>query len=177
MKAIDARKAIQEILGVEEDGIMGKRTDAAYALLDQLPDDAEWPDNAPTEGWHSGKASSFADPADIRAFDRCKATGKTDRQCFAVGDNGIGKWGDSTRSGTGPSCALPPEDWRQFGSAARGKLVRVKANGKEVVCALKDTMPAKANVKNGAILDLNPDAAAALGLTPPFMVDAEWSWA
>lgn len=177
MKAKETRILIQRLLHVAEDGDIGPRTHAAFQLLDNLPDDAEWPPAAPAEGVHAGKASSFADPADIRAFDRCKATGKTDRQCFAVGDNGIGKWGDSTRAGTGPSCALPPEDWQQFGQQARGKLVKVRANGREVIVALKDTMPHKANIRNNAVIDLNPDAAAALGLTPPFMVDCEWEWA
>lgn len=179
MKAIDARKAIQEILHVAEDGVMGEMTDNAYSLLDGLPDDAEWPAQAPenSDGVHRVNASSFADPADVRAFERCKNQGNSDKFCFGKGDNAVGKWGDSTAAGSGPIVALPPEDWQRFGSSARGKKVLVTANGKSVVAELRDTMPHKANVKNGAGIDLNPDCASALGLNPPFMVEATWAWA
>jgi hypothetical protein len=121
-------------------------------------------------------ASSFADPADVAAFRKCKASGKSDQECFAIGDNGIGKWGDDTTTSV-PMCALPPEDWEPFGSSARGKRVIVVANGRSVVVELRDTMPHKANIKNGAGIDLNPAAVAALGLKPPIMVPATWQWA
>ena len=39
---------------------------------------------------HVVKASSFADPADVVAFKKCLKSGKTAKQCLAVGDNGIG---------------------------------------------------------------------------------------
>lgn len=129
---------------------------------------------------HQGKASSFADPSDINAFRRCKALGKSDQECFKVGDNGIGCYGDEVSEGSGPSCALPPEDSEErWGSVAKAKHkpVKVSANGKTVICILKDRMPHKKNIKNGAIIDLNPDAARALGLKPPFMVTASWNWA
>jgi hypothetical protein len=129
----------------------------------------------PVSEWHVGLASSFADPADIRAFRRCKAQGKTDQQCFKVGDNGIGKWGDDTTVAI-PMCALPPEDWEPLGNRARGARVKVHANGRWVLCRLHDTMPRKKNIKNGAIIDLNPAAAESLGLTPPFLVPARWYW-
>jgi hypothetical protein len=128
---------------------------------------------------HHVKASSFADPADVAAFRRCKAKGNSDKQCFRVGDNGIGYWEDDTSEGSGPSCALPPEDIiDQWGSMSHGwrKPVHVAANGREVICLLKDTMPHRANIKNGAGIDLNPDAVKALGLKPPIMVAAVWSW-
>ena len=121
------------------------------------------------------KASSFADPADVAAFRRCKASGKSDQECFKVGDNGIGCWGDDTTADK-PMCALPPEDWKPLGAKARGALVLVKANGREVVCELRDTMPQKANIKNGAGIDLNPAAVKALGLRQPIMVAATWEW-
>lgn len=177
MNSLDARKQIQEILGVAEDGIFGKKTQEAYDLLSHATGD--WPQMAPegSDGVHHVKASSFADPADVRAFKRCKDQGNSDQACFKVGDNAIGKWGDSTAAGAGPICALPPEDWSRFGSAARGKKVLVSANGKQVVCELRDTMPHKANSTNGAGIDLNPDAVEALGLRVPLMIDATWQWA
>ena len=124
---------------------------------------------------HRVKASSFADPADVRAFRRCKAQGKTDRECFKVGDDGMGKWGDDTTANR-PMCALPPEDWRPLGAKARGAKVRVVVNSRSVICELRDTMPAKRNIKNGAGIDLNPAACAGLGLRPPVLVAATWQW-
>ena len=121
------------------------------------------------------QASSFADPADLIAFKRAKARGLSDIEAFKFGDNCVGKWGDPTGEGTGPSCALPPEDWRPLGDKAHLAQVRVFANGRSVVCLLKDTMPKRANCK-AAQLDLNPDACEALGLTPPVMVAASWEW-
>ena len=125
---------------------------------------------------HSVKASSFADPDDVAKFRKCKAAGNSDEVCFKVGDNGIGKWGDDTTADV-PMCALPPEDWQHLGSKARGAKVQVEANGKTVVCELRDTMPHKANITNGAGIDLNSAAVKALGLTPPIMIPAVWKWA
>ena len=128
-----------------------------------------------TNNWRKVKASSFADPADKRAFDACKRRGGTDQQCFAVGDNCVGCWGDATDAAR-PMCALPLEDWAAFGKAARGRLVEVRIGGKVVVCELRDTMPRKRYITNGAGIDLNPAAVAAFGLKPPIMVAAEWRW-
>jgi len=127
---------------------------------------------------HHTKASSFADDADLAAFRRAKAKGMSDQQAFKLGDNGVGCWGDSCASGSGPRCALPPEDWKLLIPHARGAKVRVCANGHEVVCELRDRMPAKATAlaRNGCGIDLNPDAAAVLGLRPPFIVDATWQF-
>lgn len=163
------RRKIQEIIGVEQDEKIGPKTRAAFeALFDDAP--------AKDALWTEGKASSFADPKDIAAFKKCKATGKSDLECFRVGDNGIGAWGDDTTVDR-PMCALPREDWKHLGSNARGKKVRVAIAGQTVICELRDTMPAKKNIKNGAVIDLNPSAVKAFGLTPPIMKDCAWSWA
>lgn len=171
----DAAKAIQQILGVTVDGNLGPKSRAAYDQLDNLPLDAVWP--VPTDSTvHRVKASSFADPADVAAFRRCKAQGLSDKQCFRVGDNGVGKWGDDT-TGPVPMCALPPEDWQEFGEAARGKKVLVTGNKASVVCELSDTMPHKANVENGAGVDLNEAACHALGMRPPMLLEGcTWQW-
>lgn len=131
-------------------------------------------------------ASSFADPADVRAFQRCKAKGKSDLECFKVGDNGVGCWGDFTAQETDPMCALPPQEMEaKWGSVAAAKHKKVlvtltgpggKLTRKMVVCTLADRMPRKAN-KSGAGIDLNPAASKALGLRPPHLVPAEWEWA
>ena len=158
-------EAIQRVLQVPEDAKWGPVTQAA---LDDLL-------SSHRGKWHTGKASSFADPADVRAFRRCKQEGKSDQQCFKVGDNGIGKWGADTTAAR-PMVALPREDWAHLPHPS-GTRVIVEANGQSVEAELQDTMPARANITNGAIIDLNPAAAAALGLTPPFMVKARWRWA
>jgi hypothetical protein len=124
---------------------------------------------------HRGLASSFADPADVEAFLACKAHGGSDQHCFGEGDNGIGRWGDDTTVDT-PMCALPPEDWRNL-DKPRGAKVMVIANGHETECELRDTMPHRKHIHNGAIIDLNPAACKALGLHPPVMTHATWHWA
>lgn len=155
-------RKIQEILEVKVDGDWGPKSQAA---LDSLTKNKKV---------NQVKASSFADPADIASFKICKAKGGTDQECFKVGDNGIGKWGDDTTVNV-PMCALPPEDWQSLQNP-RGAKVLVKANGKQVICELRDTMPRKANIKNGAGIDLNPAAVKALGLNPPIMISATWEF-
>lgn len=141
-------------------------------------------DPAPAESnpWRKGRATSFADPADIRAFKRCKAQGKTDQECFKVGDNGIGKWGADTTQPR-PMCALPPEDWQHLrtpnGTAVEVQLLdpethEVKAG---IVCELRDTMPHKRNIKNDAVIDLNEEAWKMFGKNPPCDGLVQWRWA
>jgi len=125
-------------------------------------------------------ASSFADLADVAAFKKAIAEGKTEQEAFKVGDNGIGLWGDITARDDVPMCALPPEDWTAkwgVGSNARGKKVAVTFMGKTVVGELRDTMPHRAKIRNGAGIDLNPGFAKAFGLTPPFLLPGfNWDW-
>lgn len=178
MTANEARKHIQEILHVAEDGVIGVRSLEALHTLTGLPDDAPWPYSAPVvAGWSVVKATSFADPADVESFRRCKDKGNSDSYCFAHGDNGVGKWGDDCTEGSGPACALPPEEWAQFGSSARKKRVEIDHNGTTIVAELRDTMPHKANIHNGAGLDLNPDACKALGISIPADAQVKWRWA
>ena len=171
MSARDKWRNIQAVLGTLQDGWPGANDDLAItklrssALMEAQQSKA-----------HSVMASSFADPADVAAFRKCKAQGKSDSECFKVGDNGIGIWGDST-TGSTPICALPREDWAPFGDQARGKKVIVRFNTKEVACELRDTMPSKARITNDAGLDLNPAACAALGVTPPARIPVTWRWA
>lgn len=126
------------------------------------------------------KASSFADPKDVAAYKKAIAQGKTPAEARKVGDNGIGKWGDETAREDNPMCALPPEDWlAKWGSDsnARGKKVAVTYNGKTVIGELRDTMPHKHHIKNGAGIDLNPGFAKAFGVAPPFLLPGvKWEW-
>lgn len=126
-------------------------------------------------------ASSFADPKDVEAYKKAIAQGKSEAEALKVGDNGIGKWGDNTATDAVPMCALPPEDWlAKWGSSAkaRGKKVAVTYKGKTVIGELRDTMPHKAKITNGAGIDLNPGFAKAFNVTPPFMLkNVQWEWA
>src|SRR5262249_29520828 len=131
--ALDAKKEIQEILLTAADGIFGPKTEDALRLLLSLPPQAQWPLPSiitPTNlGIHKVRASSFADPADVRAFKHCTANGSSDQECFKVGDDGRGFGGltDCTDESK-PYVALPPEKWLpRFGSAqaAAGGLVIV----------------------------------------------------
>jgi hypothetical protein len=125
-------------------------------------------------------ASSFADLKDLAAYKKAIAQGKTERQALAVGDNGIGCWGDKTARDDIPMCALPPEDWMAKwgpGHNARGKKVAVTFKGKTVTGELRDTMPHKADITNGTGIDLNPGFAKTFGLTPPFILQGvKWEW-
>jgi hypothetical protein len=168
---------IQAIIGTQQDSIPGPKDDAALAKLREEALAEHKASKAP--GVHSVLASSFADDADVMRFNRCKAKGGSDQECFAVGDNGVGCFGDNTNT-AGPMCALPPEDMEEkWGSvsAAKHKLVLVKSNGRSVVCVLGDRMPRRAAIKNGAGVDLNPAACKALGFSPPLMIKATWEWA
>jgi len=123
---------------------------------------------------HKATATSFADPADILAFKKCKAQGMSDKEAFQYGDNGIGCWGDDT-TGAMPCCALSPEAMQaKWGSiaAAKHKHVLVSVGEKTVICILKDRLP-----HHSTRIDLNPGACAVLGLKPPDKVSAEWEWA
>lgn len=180
MKPSEARRLIQTILMQENfyhgkiDGDFGPKTFAALNALDVAQDEPEEDNEV-----HTVKATSFADPEDVKKFKQCIAQGHTENFCFKVGDNGIGKWGDDTTQPF-PMCALPPEDWEpKWGSAAKGRkvLVRIPSTGAKVICALRDTMPHKKNIKNGAGIDLNPSACDLLGLKPPVRVTATWQWA
>jgi hypothetical protein len=115
-------------------------------------------------------ASSFADPADVAAYNKAIAEGKSRDEALKLGDDGIGCWGDDTTSEDEPMCALPPEDWKDkwgVGKAARGKKVVVKYKGSTVIGELRDTMPARAHITNGAGIDLNPGFGKAFGVKPP----------
>lgn len=165
-------KKFQLLLGVTADGVWGDKTQAAA-------------DRLRLEGWRIGMASSFADPDDVAAFRECKAKGKSDQECFKVGDNGIGCWKDDTSAGSGPSVAIPPDDMiRQFGSTkeAQYRAVSIRMVGDNhkpfftAVASIKDRMPWKNHIHNGAVIDCNPDTCALLGQTPPMMEPCIWSF-
>lgn len=187
--AIDLIVKIQTLLNeagytsVKPDGDIGRITLAAIAELDEAGDrEAAALSDSPTDKYHThtGKASFFAGPQDVAAFRRCKATGKTDMQCFAVGDNGVGKWGHDCTSEGQPMAAVPREIWRNAGKSGGARLA-VTYQGKRVEGILGDTMPSLENIHNGAVIDLNPGFAVAFGIAPSDMNNhtlspVTWTW-
>jgi chaperone required for assembly of F1-ATPase len=174
-------KKLQRILGVKADGIWGPVSQRALERL--VRSDGSAVKAAVARGKVraekqteeiSAVASSFADPADLAAFRRCKGTGKTDLQCFKVGDNGIGQFGKITAQMHTPMAALHADDmkakWGSVAAAAHRK-VKVTVGRKSVIASVEDRLGVKGRI------DLNPAAAKALGLKPPFLVKCTWSWA
>lgn len=155
------KKKIQGILGVEQDGDWGPRSQAALNV------------EAGNIEPFVREASSFADPADLKAFQRCKATGKSDLKCFEVGDNGIGQFGKVTAQDTIPMVAVHKNDmvakWGSVQGAAH-RPVQVTVNGKTCNATVEDRVSARGRI------DLNPACAKLLGLKPPFLVPARWHW-
>jgi len=80
-------------------------------------------------------------------------------------------------AGMRANLAVMDGQYEMPGTAAKQAPVNVSIGDKSVQCTLRDRMPWKKNIKNGAIIDLNPDAVRALGLEPPIMAEATWAWA
>jgi len=190
--------AIQTALGVTPDNLWGPKSQAALiaapapikALIQgilKLPTTGIWDHTSQDalndaltnhslndQAWQAVDASSFADPADVAAFQRCKLTGKSDLQCFAVGDNGIGQFGKVTAQDHTPMCAIHKTAmvarWGSVAAAAH-RPVKVKIGDQVVIGTCEDRISAPGRI------DLNPSFAKAFGLTPPFVVPASWQWA
>lgn len=110
-------------------------------------------------------ATSFADAEDLRRFNRALLQGQSTREALEVGDNGLGAWGASTVAGTGPCVALSPNT----AGFRPNRVLRVFYGEKSVDAFVRDIGPSER-------IDLNPDAAAELGLKPPFKVMVDWVW-
>jgi hypothetical protein len=119
-------------------------------------------------------ASSFADPADLEAFQMCKAEGKSDQACFKIGDNGVGQFGSLTAQTHTPMVAIHKDDMiARWGSvdAAAHRVVLVTIRGKTIRATVEDRLGVRGRI------DLNPAAAKQLGLTPPFLEqECRWRW-
>jgi len=159
---------IQKLLNVENDGFWGPKSQEA--LNDEL---AGGGGGGGGNGPFEAVASSFADPKDLEDFKRCKAQGKTDKECFKVGDNGIGKFGKLTAQTITPMVAVHPSDakkrWGSMNAAAH-RMVRVTVHDKSVEASVEDQLGVAGRI------DLNPASAKKLGLNPPFTVDCTWEW-
>lgn len=152
---------IQILLQVDDDGQWGRKSQGA---LNRLINNGEF---------RSTTFSSFADPDDLKSFKKCKLTGKTDVQCFAVGDNGIGQFGAITSQEHTPMVAIHSDDmiakWGSRAGAAH-RLVELRYNGKVITASCEDRISARGRV------DLNPACLKEFGLKPPTKVAGEWRW-
>lgn len=183
---------IQTIIGVTPDGIWGPISQSALIASDDATKekvqailgvtvDGQWGPvsqgalNAArgSVGFTPTTFSSFADPADVRAFKQCKKTGRSDVSCFNEGDNGIGQFGQITAQDTIPMVAINGEEmkarWGSIGAAAH-RIVLIRTTGDTIEARVEDRISAPGRV------DLNPAAAKALGLEPPFLTHGEWMW-
>ena len=126
----------------------------------------------------TGLATSFATPSDFQAYALAKAQGKSEKEALAIGDNCIGCYGDKT-NGSQAYCAIPPEHMIQYwGSvaAAKHQRVLVSCGKRSCVALIGDVMPHLANIRNGAIIDMNPALCRGLGLPcENVLVTVSWS--
>jgi hypothetical protein len=159
---------LQSLLGVPADGDWGARSSAALKCaifgLSLLAPNVTF-------------GTSFADPADVAAYDAAIARGMSPEEALAIGDNGIGCYNNKTREGSGPQVALPPEFMlARFGgeAQAQGQPIKISLNGKTVVAKIGDVMPHLGEEPSGALIDNNPDVVRALGLEPPMKTTLTW---
>ena len=111
------------------------------------------------------RGTSFADPSDLRAFNRALSEGRSSREALETGDNGLGASGKSTVAGTGPCVALA----RTVEGFRFGRLLRVFYGERHVDADVRDVAPE-------GVIDMNPDCCSELGLTPPVSVMVDWVW-
>ena len=162
---------IQKVLGVSSDGFWGPVSQEA---LNKERAGGTGTSGHPGGGGFKAIASSFADPADVRAFNACKAEGKSDQACFKVGDNGVGQFGAITAQTHTPMVAIHKDDmiarWGSVNAAAHRKVI-VTVGTKACEATVEDRLGVAGRI------DLNPACAKQLALTPPFLRnDCVWNW-
>lgn len=114
-----------------------------------------------------GLADTFADYSDLRAYINARDNlGKSPEEALAYGDNGVGEWGAITAQTHTPMVAICPEhlDGQVHGARV---LVINHNNGKQVTAIYDDARPHYAHIPDGSLIELNPAACDALGITPP----------
>lgn len=123
--------------------------------------------------WTHYDVSTFADSADLDAFSRCKATGKSDEECFAVGDNGIGCWGDVTSQTSEHYVALHADDMiARWGSvnASKHRIVELVVAGRSCIARVGDRCGVRGRI------DVNPACQLTLHVPPGSLVPGRWRW-
>lgn len=115
------------------------------------------------DGTYGATATVFAGPKDRVAYDRAIASGATEIQALAVGDNQKGAWGADTGDPTKKYVALSP-DFLKANNLKANDPITVMANGKTSLAYVGDKLPNHS--ANGAGIDVNPGVAADLGVDP-----------
>jgi hypothetical protein len=60
---------------------------------------------------------------------------------------------------------------------AKGKPVTIQTSDTQTTAFVRDRMPWKKYIRNGAVIDCNPDTCEALDEKPPMMIVVKWKWA
>lgn len=192
---------VQEILGVKADDIWGPKSQGALQheieetvdkndKIEQIqaeigaPVDGQWTmedqeafNAIKSDGtWRKTKFTSFADPADVVAFKKCKReTGRSDIFCFGRGDNGIGQFGKITAQEHTAMVAIHGDEMERMWGSRQGaahRPVEIKLPGTDLIveATCEDRISAEGKV------DLNPGAFTRLGLKAGFTVPGLWRW-
>ncbi len=140
--------------------------DSSLQFADTTQEQVQYPADAV-----DARATTFADPQDLRRYKAAKAAGWSENAALAVGDNGVGAWGKDTTSTTTPMVALPP-DTPGF---APGKQVEVYGPKGAILATVEDKMPASNRLKGKGSIDLNPAATLQTGTTG--LTPVKWRWA
>lgn len=122
---------------------------------------------------HHATATSFADQKDVEAYRHALAQGKTELEALAVGDNGVGCWGDVTAQEHTAYAALHRDDLvDRWGSvdAARHKGIKVQLRGRQIRAVIGDRCGVRGRV------DLNPACLVQLGVKPGLKEAVAWYW-
>lgn len=159
------KKRVQSLLSVTPDGIWMTKSQGALNELRALAGD----------DWIYCQASSFADPKDVAAFKRCKQGGKTDLQCFAVGDNGVGQFGVITAQDVTPYVAVHHDDmvsrWgSEHGAALREVELIIAGHPEPIIAKVGDRISERGRI------DCNPAILKIAGRKAPMMTGAQWRW-
>jgi len=146
--------------GWKDDGFWGPKSQ--QALNDELKEaGGGGGGNGPFE---ARGIQASRDPKDVEDFKKCKAQGKTDKQCFAVGDNGIGSLAKLTAQTTTPMVAIHPSDakkrWGSMDCCGAPSGAGDRRQQRSVVASVEDQLGVAGRI------DLNPAAAKELGLNP-----------
>ena len=130
-------------------------------------DSQPWLSDPIVKSNQSGIATTFADHADIEAYNRAKAGGASEEQALEVGDNGIGsKHLGEVRTTNAYGVAVPEQQLiDQFGQdpeAWRKARAVVNIGGQKVTVPIVDVGPGKKALANGVVTDITGPLAKAL---------------
>lgn len=126
----------------------------------------------------TGKADTFADYTDLRGYINARdALGMTPHQALSKGDDGVAASGKITAQDHTPMVALSPDlcEGHKHGDRVS---IHMNNGAQPIFATWEDNRPPSGSVNPGTVLELNPAACKALGLTPPGTFGSvTWEWA